>query len=75
MKGYSKRLKFLAKHTDLEDPEAVKQFIAGQEKWSNCYKEGVVNAYVHYARFFGFSWVKCARAEQYLDIKLLNTYL
>jgi len=53
LEGYSKRLKLLAKNTNLDNPESVKRFIANQEGWSNCYKEGVVNAYVHYVRFYG----------------------
>ncbi|MCJ7613676.1 tyrosine-type recombinase/integrase [Candidatus Bathyarchaeota archaeon] len=58
LKGYSKRLKLLAKYIDLDDPGSVKRFIAGQDGWSNAYKEGVVNAYVHYVRFYGLDWTK-----------------
>ena len=58
LKGYSKRLKYLAKHANLDDPDSVKRFIACQEGWSNSYKECVVNAYVHYVRFYGLDWVK-----------------
>lgn len=58
LKGYSKRLRLLARNTDVDNPMAVKNFIASQERWSNAYKEGVVNAYVHYVREYGLSWEK-----------------
>ena len=50
-----KRLRNLAKHTDLDNPETVKEFIAKAE-WSNGYKCNIVNAYNHYAKFHGLSW-------------------
>ena len=43
---------------NLDDPDSVKRFIACQEGWSNSYKECVVNAYVHYVRFYGLEWTK-----------------
>ncbi|MFC1486609.1 tyrosine-type recombinase/integrase [Thermoproteota archaeon] len=58
VKGYSKRLKFLAKNTDLDNTDEVKRFITCQEGWSNAYKESVVNGYVHFVRFYGLEWVK-----------------
>ncbi len=58
LQGYSKRLRFLAKNVSLDEPEDVKRFIATQETWSNAYKEGVVNAYVHYVREYGLTWNK-----------------
>jgi len=48
IEGYSKRLKMLGKHIDLDNPENVKVFIANQAHWSNAYKESCVNAYTHY---------------------------
>ena len=57
VEGYAKRLKFLAKHVNLDSPEAVKDFIADM-KVSNTYKESIVNAYVHYVRLNGLSWTK-----------------
>jgi len=47
----------LAKHIDLDNPESVKSYIARQDGWSNAYKECVVNAYIHYVRMFGLSWI------------------
>jgi len=58
IKGYSKRLKMLTKHVNLDNPEVVKTFIATQSNWSNAYKESCVNAYSHYIREFGLSWEK-----------------
>lgn len=58
LKGYSKRLKMLAKHVNLDNSGAVKSLIAGQESWSNSYKEGIVNAYTNYVRQYGLSWKK-----------------
>ena len=63
--GYSERtllpmakwLKMLAKRVDLDNPEAVKDFIAKQN-WSVAFKENVVNAYEHYCRFHGIQWSK-----------------
>ncbi len=48
----------LVKHANLDKPESVKSFIAGQECWSNAYKEGIVNAYTHYVREYSLSWEK-----------------
>jgi len=58
LKGYSKRLKMLSKHVSLDNPESVKSFIASKDNWSNAYKEGIVNAYIHYVREYGLSWDK-----------------
>jgi len=35
LEAYLGRLKLLAKHVNLDDPEAVKGFIARQNRWSN----------------------------------------
>ncbi len=50
-----KRLRNLAKHVNLDNPDEIKEFIAKVD-WSNGYKENVVNAYNHYAVFYGLSW-------------------
>ena len=44
IKATAKRLKHLAKHTDLTDPEAVKTYIATKQ-CSNAYKESLAEAY------------------------------
>jgi len=50
------RLRYLAKHVNLDDPEAVKGFIANQTGWSNAYKQGVAYAYNSYAEVNGLRW-------------------
>ncbi|MDH5390768.1 MAG: tyrosine-type recombinase/integrase, partial [Candidatus Bathyarchaeota archaeon] len=50
------RLRFLARHVDLDDPEAVKGYIASRANWSNAYKQGVAYAYNSYAEVNGLNW-------------------
>ena len=57
LRGWSRRLSYLAKYSNLQDPEAVKRFIAEQQ-WSSGYKGNMVNAYQHYVDFCGLSWSK-----------------
>jgi len=52
-----KRLRHLANHVDLDDPEAVKEFIANKN-YSNGYKESLAEAYDHYVKCHGLSWKK-----------------
>ena len=57
LRAWSRRLSYLAKYSTLQDPEAVKRFIAEQQ-WSSGYKGNMVNAYQHYVDFYGLSWSK-----------------
>jgi len=41
---------------DLDDPEAVKGFIASRTSWSNAYKQGVAYAYNSYVEVNGLNW-------------------
>ena len=41
---------------NLEDPEAVKGYIASQTNWSNAYKQGVAYAYNNYVKINGLHW-------------------
>ena len=50
------RLRYLAKHVDLDNPEAVKAYIANQSRWSNAYKQGVDYAYNSYVKANGLQW-------------------
>jgi len=50
-----KRLGYLEKHIDLDDPNKVNEFIA-QKSWSNNYKGGMVTAYAHYVKFYKLQW-------------------
>jgi integrase len=50
------RLRYLARHVNLDDPEAVKGFIANQTSWSNAYKQGMAYAYNSYVEINGLHW-------------------
>jgi integrase len=50
------RLRYLAKHVDLDDPEAVKGYIASRSDWSNAYKQGVAYAYHSYVKANNLHW-------------------
>ena len=56
LKAKGERLRFLARHANLDDPEAVKGFIAEQTSWSNGYKQSVAYAYDNYVKTNGLSW-------------------
>jgi len=56
LKAKGHRLRFLAKHVNLDDPEAVKGYIANQSRWSNAYKQGVAYAYNSYVKANGLEW-------------------
>ncbi len=50
-------MKAIANHTNIDDPERVKEYVAGLE-CSEGYKGNLVNAYNHYVRFYGLQWTK-----------------
>jgi integrase len=50
------RLRYLAKQVDLDDPEAVKGFIASWPNWSNAYRQGVAYAYNSCVKTNGLQW-------------------
>jgi integrase len=52
-----KRLKFLAKNVNLNDPEKVKEFIASQQ-YTDGYKDNLIDAYSHFCKFYGVQWTK-----------------
>lgn len=56
LKAKGHRLRFLAKHVNLDDPEAVKGYIANQSRWSNAYKQGMAYAYNSYVQVNGLGW-------------------
>jgi integrase len=51
-----KIIKFLAKNTNLEDPEAIKEFIANRQSWSLGRKEIIVECYSNYLLCIGGTW-------------------
>ena len=53
----AKRLKHLAKHCDLDDPENVKLFIASKQ-CTNGFKQSLVEAYDIYCKANNISWSK-----------------
>jgi integrase len=52
-----KRLRNISRHTNLEDPEQVRNFIASKE-CSSGFKESLAEAYDLYAKFRGLAWNK-----------------
>jgi len=52
---YGRRLRYLARHVCLDDPERVNSFISTRN-WTSNYKGNVVLAYAHYVRFHGLVW-------------------
>lgn len=52
-----KRLRHLAKHCNLVEPKTVKDFIASKE-CGNGFKESLSEAYDHYVRCNGLTWIK-----------------
>lgn len=52
-----KRLKFLGRNVNLEDPEKVKEFIASKN-YTDGYKDNLIDAYSHFCRFYSVQWTK-----------------
>ena len=57
LRAMGRKLRGLAKNVNLQDPEAVRTYIADQP-WSSGHKGNLVNAYDHYLRAQGLSWEK-----------------
>ena len=55
-KGYAKKLRFLSKHTELDNPNETEKYILSLNNASK-YKQTLLCAYVHYCRANGISWV------------------
>jgi integrase len=64
-----KALNFLAKHTSLSEPEAVKHFIA-QLETSNSYKRNLCIAYNKYCKFYKIEWTMPLYLPEAKNIKL-----
>jgi len=52
-----RRLRHMAKHSDLDNPRDVKRFIAAKNV-KNSYKNNLCDAYGYYLRVHGVSWTK-----------------
>jgi integrase len=50
-----KRLRYLSKHANLNDPEQVK-FLIARKKCSNAYKKGLCLAYNRYCKYYKIKW-------------------
>lgn len=72
MLGISKRLKQLARETNLADPEAVREHIANK-KVSNSFKEGLATAYNHYVNVNGLKWEKPTYVREEKAIRVPTT--
>jgi len=57
IKNISKLLHRLAKSTNLNDPEAVKSFVAALDR-NDGYKRNLIMAYEHYVNYYGLTWTK-----------------
>jgi len=61
IRSVGKRLRYLGKHCNLDDPESVKKHIAEKDCSSN-FKGNLVDAYKHYVKYQGLEW-KIGRAH------------
>jgi integrase len=57
LQSISKRLRYLNKKVDLDDPEKVKEYIANLQ-CTDGYKDNLIDAYSHYAKFCKIHWTK-----------------
>jgi len=64
-----RRLKMMAKDSNLDDPENVKEYIANKQ-CSNAFKEGLTTCYDRYARFNNITWSKPLYKREDALIKL-----
>lgn len=53
----SKRLRYLVKNVEVDEPEKVKEFIANLQ-CSDGYEDNLIDAYSHYAKFYSIQWTK-----------------
>jgi integrase len=57
LKPIARRLRYLASHVDIDDPEKVKEYILAKE-CSEGHKDNLVDAYSHYVNHCGLVWQK-----------------
>jgi len=57
LKPIARRLRYLAKHVDIDDPEKVKEYILAKN-CSEGHKDNLVDAYSHYVQHCGLTWQK-----------------
>ena len=64
-----KALTLISKHTALNEPEAVKAFIASIEK-TDSYKKNLVTAYQHYCDYYQIQWKRPKYSQEARNIAL-----
>jgi integrase len=57
IKNIGKCLSVLKEHTNLEDPEAVKTYVATLDR-NDGYRRNLIMAYEHYVKLFNLTWTK-----------------
>jgi integrase len=57
LEAISRKLKYLARNVDLNQPEKVKEFIANLA-CSDGHKDNLIDVYGHYANFYNIQWTK-----------------
>jgi hypothetical protein len=55
LKGFSKWLRLLSVNCDIDNPEAVKDFIANLNRTTD-YKRNLVASYDHFAKYYQIKW-------------------
>jgi len=81
IKFTDKALTYLSKHADLDNPETVKQFIAGL-RTSDGYKRNLCISYNHYCKYYKIEWemplykseAKCRRIPTSEKLEKLIAY-
>jgi len=53
----SRKLRYLARNVDLNQPESVKEFIANLNS-SDGHKDNLIDIYGHYANFYNIQWLR-----------------
>ena len=69
IRNYDKLLSYLDKHTDLNEPEKVKRFVATQTT-GNAYKRNLIIAYALYCRYYHIEWEKPEYRQESKPIRI-----
>jgi integrase len=69
IRNYDKLLSFLNKHTDLNDPEEVKRFVATYTT-GNAYKRNLIIAYALYCKYYKIKWEKPKYRQEARQIRI-----
>jgi integrase/recombinase XerD len=69
IRNYDKLLSYLAKHTDLSQPEEVKRFVASKAN-GNAYKRNLIIAYALYCKHYHIEWQKPLYRQEAKHIRI-----